>query len=158
MDPAAGRGWDDDELAQWLTAARVPFTTPDDLTVEVADLLADDGVIAWFDGRSEFGPRALGRRSLLANPTRAENVERLNDVKGREQFRPVAPMILAERAAEIVTDGPLPSPYMLFVHTVRPEWREKLPAVVHTDGTARVQTVSDSDTPASPPCCAPSRP
>ena len=56
-------------------------------------------------------------------------------------------MILAERAADIVTDGPLPSPYMLFVHTVRPEWRDRLPAVVHTDGTARVQTVSDSDTP-----------
>ncbi|MBS7547324.1 carbamoyltransferase family protein [Dietzia massiliensis] len=147
VDPAAGRGWDDDELAQWLTAARVPFTTPDDLVGEVADLLADDGVIAWFDGRSEFGPRALGRRSLLANPTRAANVERLNDVKGREQFRPVAPMILAERAADIVTDGPLPSPYMLFVHTVRPEWRDRLPAVVHTDGTARVQTVSDADTP-----------
>ncbi len=145
--PALGRGWSDDDLAGWLRRARVPFTTPADLAGEVADLLADDAVIAWFDGRSEFGPRALGRRSLLAHPGRAENVERLNEVKGREQFRPVAPMILAERAGEIVTDGPLPSPYMLFVHTVRPEWRDRIPAVVHVDGTARVQTVDRAELP-----------
>lgn len=139
--PALGRGWSDDELAGWLRRAQIPFTTPVDLAGEAADILCGDGVLAWFDGRSEFGPRALGQRSLLAHPGRAENVERLNDVKGREQFRPVAPMILAERAAEIVTDGPLPSPYMLFVHAVRPEWRNRIPAVVHVDGTARVQTV-----------------
>ncbi len=145
--PALGRGWTDDELAGWLTRARVPFSTPDDLAGEVADILAGDGVIAWFDGRSEFGPRALGRRSLLAHPGKAENVERLNDVKGREQFRPVAPMILDERAADIVTDGPLPSPYMLFVHTVKPEWRDRIPAVVHIDGTARVQTVDRTELP-----------
>lgn len=147
VSPALGRSWTDDELAGRLREAQVPFTTPDDLAGEVADILADNGVIAWFDGRSEFGPRALGRRSLLANPTLAENVELLNDVKGREQFRPVAPMILAERAEEIVTDGPLPSPYMLFVHTVRPEWRDRIPAVVHSDGTARIQTVADEDVP-----------
>jgi carbamoyltransferase len=68
------------------------------------------------------------------------NLQRLNDVKGREQFRPVAPLMLLERAAEVV-DGPLPSPYMLFVHQVREAWRERIPAVVHVDGTARVQTV-----------------
>ena len=78
--------------------------------------LAEDGVVAWFQGRSEFGPRALGHRSLLAHPGRAENLARLNDVKGREQFRPVAPMVRAERAAEIFARGPLPSP----VHAVRP--------------------------------------
>ena len=142
-----GRGWDDDELAGWLTGARVPFTTPDDLAGEVADILADDGVIAWFDGRSEFGPRALGHRSLLAHPGHAGNVERLNDVKGREQFRPVAPMVLAERAGELVTGGPVPSPYMLFVHDVRPEWRDRIPTVVHVDGTARIQTVHAAATP-----------
>ncbi|UYG16081.1 carbamoyltransferase [Brachybacterium huguangmaarense] len=144
---ALGRSWDDEELAQWLRTAQVPFTTPDDLAGEVADILADDGVIAWFEGRSEFGPRALGRRSLLANPMRAENLERLNDVKGREQFRPVAPMVLEERAAEIFSDGPIPSPFMLFVHTVAPEWRERIPAVTHVDGTARIQTISDDDVP-----------
>jgi carbamoyltransferase len=103
-------------------------------------------VVAWFQGRSEYGPRALGHRSLLANPTRADNLERLNDIKGREQFRPVAPMVLAERAGEIF-DGPLPSPYMLFTHRVHDGWRERIPAVVHVDGTARIQTVDREDEP-----------
>jgi carbamoyltransferase len=107
---------------------------------EVAAALAQDRIVAWFQGRSEFGPRALGRRSLLAHPGRKENLERLNAVKGREEFRPVAPMVLADRAAAIF-DGPLPSPYMLFTHSVDPAWRDRIPAVVHVDGTARVQTV-----------------
>lgn len=144
---ALGRSWSDDELARWLTTAQVPFTTPEDLAGEVADVLADNGVVAWFDGRSEFGPRALGRRSLIANPMHAENLERLNDVKGREQFRPVAPMVLAERAEEIFSGGPIPSPFMLFVHDVAPEWRERIPTVTHVDGTARIQTVTDEDNP-----------
>jgi len=144
---ALGREWSDDDLAAWLRRAAVPFSTPDDLAGEVADVLAADGVVAWFDGRSEFGPRALGHRSLMAHPGRAENLERLNDVKGREQFRPVAPMVLAERAPEIFHDGPLPSPYMLFVHRVAPQWRDRIPAVVHVDGTARIQTIDDATTP-----------
>ncbi|MFC4903733.1 carbamoyltransferase [Kocuria oceani] len=142
---ALGRSWSDEELAQWLRTAQVPFTTPEDLAGEVADVLADNGVVAWFDGRSEFGPRALGRRSLIANPMHQENLERLNDVKGREQFRPVAPMVLEERAAEIFSGGPMPSPFMLFVHDVAPQWRERIPTVTHVDGTARIQTVTDED-------------
>jgi carbamoyltransferase len=144
---ALGRGWSDDELAAWLRRADVPFETPEDLAGEVADVLANDGVVAWFDGRSEYGPRALGHRSLMAHPGKAANLERLNDVKGREQFRPVAPMVLAERAEAIFADGPIPSPYMLFVHRVAPEWRERIPAVVHVDGTARIQTIDDERTP-----------
>ncbi|PAU87120.1 carbamoyltransferase [Kocuria sp. WN036] len=142
---ALGRSWSGEELAQWLSTAQVPFTTPEDLAGEVADILAGNGVIAWFEGRSEFGPRALGRRSLLANPIHPDNLERLNDVKGREQFRPVAPMVLEERAAEIFGGGPLPSPFMLFVHDVAPEWRERIPTVTHVDGTARIQTITDED-------------
>ena len=141
---ALGRSWDDEELAAWLRRAKVPFTTPTDLAGEVADVLAADGVIAWFSGRAEFGPRALGHRSLLAHPGHAANVERMNDVKGREQFRPIAPMVLTERADDVFTGGPIPSPYMLFVHDVRPAWRERIPAVVHVDGTARIQTVDDT--------------
>jgi carbamoyltransferase len=137
---ALGREFDDDEIAGALRVAGLPFSRPVDPTRAVAEVLADDGVVAWFQGRSEWGPRALGHRSLLANPCRPENLERLNDIKGREQFRPVAPMVLADRAAEIF-DGPLPSPYMLFTHQVRPAWRDRIPAVVHVDGTARVQTV-----------------
>ncbi|MFJ6390282.1 carbamoyltransferase [Streptomyces sp. NPDC091972] len=137
---ALGRGWSDDELREWLERAAVPYEEPADIADTVAEELARDGIVAWFQGRSEYGPRALGHRSLLAHPGRPANLERLNAVKGREEFRPVAPMVLAERAAELF-DGPLPSPYMLFVHEVAAEWRERIPAVVHVDGTARIQTV-----------------
>ncbi|MEE1754694.1 carbamoyltransferase family protein [Streptomyces sp. SP18CS02] len=135
-----GRDWSDAELGAWLKTAAVPFERPADIATTVAQALADNAVVAWFQGRSEYGPRALGHRSLLAHPGHAGNLERLNDVKGREQFRPVAPMVLADRAKEIF-DGRLPSPYMLFVHDVAPQWRERIPAVVHVDGTARIQTV-----------------
>jgi carbamoyltransferase len=142
-----GRGWTDDELQAWLETAKVPFERPADIADAVAECLAGDGVVAWFQGRSEFGPRALGHRSLLAHPGFAANLERLNDVKGREQFRPVAPMVLAERARDIFGRGPVPSPYMLFVHDVVAEWRDRIPAVVHVDGTARIQTVDRADEP-----------
>jgi carbamoyltransferase len=143
---ALGRGFGDVDLAAGLRRAGVAFERPADLADAVAETLAGDGVVAWFQGRSEYGPRALGHRSLLANPERAENLGRLNDIKGREQFRPVAPMVLIERAGEIF-DGPLPSPYMLFTHRVHPEWRRRIPAVIHVDGTARIQTVDRGDEP-----------
>ncbi|GAA2783761.1 hypothetical protein GCM10020219_064050 [Nonomuraea dietziae] len=142
-----GRRWSEGELAAWLDVARVPYSRPEDLAGEVARALNDDLIVAWFQGRSEYGPRALGHRSLLAHPGFARNTERLNDVKGREQFRPIAPMVLESRAAEIFGRGPMPSPYMLFVHDVRPEWRDRIPAVVHVDGTARIQTVSQEKDP-----------
>ena len=142
-----GRGWTDEEVESWLVTAKVPYERPRDLADAVAAVLADNGVVAWFQGRSEFGPRALGRRSLMAHPGYASNLERMNDVKGREQFRPVAPMVLAERAASMFGRGPLPSPYMLFVHDVAPEWRERIPAVVHVDGTARIQSIDRQEEP-----------
>jgi carbamoyltransferase len=141
-----GRDWTDAELGAWLKTAAVPFERPPDIAATVARMLADNGIVAWFQGRSEYGPRALGHRSLLAHPGHAGNLERLNDVKGREQFRPVAPMVLADRAAEIF-DGPLPSPYMLFVHDVAEDWKDRIPAVVHVDGTARIQTVDPAREP-----------
>jgi len=143
---ALGRSWDDASIAAALETAAVAFRRPDDLAEDVAAILAENGIVAWFAGRSEFGPRALGHRSLLAHPGHAGNLRRLNDIKGREQFRPVAPMVLAERAAEVF-DGPLPSPYMLFTHRVRDAWRERIPAVTHVDGTARVQTVDAASEP-----------
>jgi carbamoyltransferase len=143
---ALGPSWSDAELRGWLERARVAYEEPADLAATVAQALADDAIVAWFQGRSEFGPRALGHRSLLADPRRVENLERLNDVKGREQFRPVAPMVLEERADRIFR-GNIPSPYMLFVHDVDPAWRDRIPAVVHVDGTARIQTVNRDDEP-----------
>ncbi|MGI8674232.1 MAG: carbamoyltransferase family protein [Thermoleophilaceae bacterium] len=143
---ALGRRFSASVLEVWLDTASLAFERPDDVAEAAAEVLAADGVVAWFQGRSEYGPRALGHRSLLADPRAAENLERLNDVKGREQFRPVAPMVLAERAAEVF-EGPIPSPYMLFTHRVRPEWVDRIPAVVHVDGTARIQTVDARDEP-----------
>src|SRR4051812_12809461 len=141
-----GRSWDDEALADWLGTAGIAFEQPDDIADAAAEVLADNGVVAWFQGRSEFGPRALGHRSLLADPRHPENLEKLNDIKGREQFRPVAPMVLAERAAQIF-EGPLPSPYMLFTQEVRPGGAERIPAVVHVDGTARIQPVARGQEP-----------
>jgi carbamoyltransferase len=143
---ALGRGWDDDEIESVLKAAEQPYERPADLAETVAEALAKGAVVGWFQGRSEYGPRALGHRSLLCDPRRPENLGRMNALKGREEFRPVAPMVLADRAAEIF-DGVQPSPYMLFVHRVRPGWVDRIPAAVHVDGTARIQTVSDADEP-----------
>jgi carbamoyltransferase len=143
---ALGREWSETDLRRWLETAVVPYERPRDIAAAVAEVLAANGVVAWFQGRSEFGPRALGHRSLLAHPAHPGNLRRLNDIKGREQFRPVAPMIRLERAAEVF-EGPLPSPYMLFTHRVRAAWRSRIPAVVHVDGTARVQTVDAGEEP-----------
>ncbi|PVG82432.1 carbamoyltransferase [Nocardioides gansuensis] len=143
-----GRGWSDDEIEAVLRDAAIRYARPAEGIAEaVAATLADDGLVAWFQGRSEYGPRALGHRSLLAHPGRHANLDRLNRVKGREEFRPVAPMVLLERADRIFSRGPLPSPYMLFVHDVAPGWRDRIPAVVHVDGTARVQTVDAATEP-----------
>jgi carbamoyltransferase len=144
---ALGRSWTDEQLADILDRAKIRYRRPENLAATVAGELADDAIVAWFCGRSEYGPRALGHRSLLAHPGNKDNTERLNDVKGREQFRPVAPMVLADRAAELFSRGPIPSPHMLFVHDVAEEWRDRIPAVVHVDGTARIQTVDSTDEP-----------
>ncbi len=137
---ALGRGWSDDELEAELKRAAVPYTRPASIAHEAATVLARNGIVAWYQGRSEYGPRALGHRSLLAHPGDQHTQTRMNDVKGREQFRPIAPMVRAERFGDIF-DGVFPSPYMLFVHRVKPDWKDRIPAVTHVDGTARVQTV-----------------
>jgi carbamoyltransferase len=144
--PALGRGWSDQEIKATLDTARVPYGARTHIAEDVARLLAADEVVAWFQGRSEYGPRALGHRSLLADPRKRDNLERLNDVKGREQFRPLAPMVTLERAADLF-DGPIPSPYMTFTHRVRDGWRDRIPAVTHVDGTARIQTVDRNEEP-----------
>jgi carbamoyltransferase len=143
---ALGRGWTDDELEAELKRAGLPCTRPASIAHEAAKVLAGNGIVAWYQGRSEYGPRALGHRSLLAHPGDAHTQTRMNDVKGREQFRPIAPMVRAARFGDIF-DGVYPSPYMLFVHDVRPEWRDRIPAVTHVDGTARVQTVHEETEP-----------
>jgi carbamoyltransferase len=116
-----------------------------DVLEKAADLLAANRIVAHFHGRSEIGPRALGNRSVLMSPARAENKDILNArVKHREPFRPFAPVCLEERAAEFFAID-RPSPYMLLVAPVRPAMRARIPAVTHVDGTGRLQTVSRSD-------------
>ena len=146
---ALGRGWSENEVEATLKAAEQPYERPEgaaELAETVAEALAAGAVVGWFEGRSEYGPRALGHRSLLCDPRRPENLARMNAIKGREEFRPVAPMVSADRAPEIF-EGVHPSPYMLFVHRVRPEWVDRIPAAVHVDGTARIQTVDADDEP-----------
>jgi carbamoyltransferase len=143
---ALGRGWSDEEIEARLRGAAVPYERCDDIATAVAERLARNQVVAWYQGRAEWGPRALGHRSLLADPRHPGNLERLNRIKGREQFRPVAPMVLESRAEELFS-GPLPSPYMLFTHQVNERWVDQIPAAVHVDGTARIQTVDPREEP-----------
>ncbi len=120
---------------------------PDDeaLVVETARLLAEDCVVGWFQGRMEFGPRALGHRSILADPRRRENWPRVNrKIKFRESFRPFAPAVLRERADEYFDLQGKASPAMLFTAPVR---TDDIPAVTHVDGSARIQTVERADHP-----------
>ena len=126
-----------------LHAEGLPFETlpDDDLLARVARLIADGGIVGWFQGRMEFGPRALGNRSFLADPRRSDMRELLNKkVKLREWFRPLAPS-LVEEASEGIFGWDHRDPFMVTVIDVTEEERLRLPAIVHVDGTARPQTV-----------------
>lgn len=128
----------DKRLVKLATTAK----KSDDICRDTARVLADKQVIGWFQGGSEFGPRALGNRSIIADPRTPEMKDHLNArVKFRQPFRPFAPIVMEERAAEIFEDNH-DSPFMLMAKHVKPEWRDKIPAIVHVDGTARVQTVN----------------
>jgi carbamoyltransferase len=134
-------------LDRWLVRLETARTVSGDICLDAAKLLAQSNVLGWFQGRSEFGPRALGNRSILADPRTAEMKDKLNKrVKHRQAFRPFAPVVLAERAGEIF-EGDEESPFMLLAKQVRPAWKEKIAAVVHVDGTARVQTVRERQNP-----------
>jgi carbamoyltransferase len=121
------------------------------LAPTVARLLADNNVVGWLQGRMEFGPRALGSRSILANPTDPATKDTLNaKIKHREAFRPFAPSTLVEAAPTYFDFGgpvDVESPFMLLTARVRPDKQHLLPAITHVDGTARVQTVSRGQNP-----------
>ena len=132
-----------------MREAGVSYTefAEDALIERVATLLSEGNVVGWFHGRMEWGPRALGARSLLADPRRPDIKEKINRIiKKREPFRPFAPSVLAERAADYF-EGYQPSPFMLFTFPVRAEKRGTIPAVTHTDGTARPQGVTEAANP-----------
>jgi carbamoyltransferase len=142
-----GPSFGDEEIEEFLRWTKVRYRKLDRLAEETADLLAADKVIGWFQTRMEFGPRALGSRSILASPIHGEMQARLNDIKDREDFRPVAPVVLEQDAAEWFIGAEM-SPFMLFVFDVRPEKADLIPAVRHVDGTARIQTINRRQNPA----------
>jgi carbamoyltransferase len=147
MDHAyLGPGFSEQEIEDFLRWSKLTYRRMDDVAAEVAGLLAGDQVIGWFQGRMEFGPRALGARSILASPLHEEMRDRLNDLKDREDYRPVAP-IVTEEAAPVWFSGAGESPFMLFVFDVEPGKAERIPAVRHVDGTARIQTVRREQNP-----------
>lgn len=139
-----GPSYGDEEIERFLYGAKLDFRRLDDVAGETAALLAQEKIIGWFQGRMEFGPRALGARSILASPLDSAMQARLNGLKDREDFRPVAPVVMEERATQWF-DGrgadAICAPFMLFVYDVLPHRASRIPAVRHIDGTARVQTV-----------------
>jgi len=141
-----GPEYDDEAIEEFLKWAKVPYKNLDNVPREAARLLANDKIIGWYQGRMEFGPRALGSRSILASPINAEMQTRLNEVKDREDFRPVAPVVLEEDAGKWFR-GAAYSPFMLFVYPVRDEVADQIPAVRHVDGTARIQTINQAQHP-----------
>ena len=141
-----GPEYSDHEIEKFLKWVKAPYRKMNDVAEETAALLAENKIIGWFQGRMEFGPRALGSRSILASPIDPDMQSRLNEVKDREDFRPVAPVVLQEDAAEWF-EGAKESPYMLFIYDVAEGKADKIPAVRHTDGTARIQTINENQHP-----------
>lgn len=142
--PYLGPSFEDEEVEALLQWTQARYRRVDDVAGETAELLAQNKIIGWFQGRMEFGPRALGARSILASPVDPAMQARLNELKDREDFRPVAPAVNVEDLADwfepaAANDGK--SPFMLFVYNVHAGQRERIPSALHTDSTARVQTV-----------------
>jgi carbamoyltransferase len=134
-----------EEAVQDADVSTDRFDSTDALLAETAEKLAEKNVVGIYQGRMEWGPRALGNRSILANPREGEMQDVVNrKIKFREGFRPFAPTVLADRADEYF-DAPRESPYMLFVFDVHESKQDEIPAVTHTDGTARIQTIQRED-------------
>ena len=141
-----GPSYSDEQIEKFLNWTKIRHRKLDNIAAETADILAADKIIGWFQGRMEFGPRALGSRSILASPINPSMQARLNEVKDREDFRPVAPVVLEEDAGAWFENAGY-SPFMLFINEVKPDKAELIPAVRHVDGTARIQTVNKEQHP-----------
>ncbi len=136
-----GPEFSNEEIKKILDECNLRYDYYDDISGETAKLLSEGKIVGWFQGRMEWGPRALGNRSILMSPLKAENKDIINlKVKHRENYRPLCPSLLAEAADEYLEDA-RPSPFMILSFYVKPEKRKEIPAVTHIDGTARPQTV-----------------
>ncbi|HLW68445.1 MAG TPA: carbamoyltransferase C-terminal domain-containing protein [Gemmataceae bacterium] len=141
-----GPQYSDTEIEGFLKWTQVPYRKLQNIAEETADILVQEKVIGWFQGPMEMGPRALGARSILSSPIRAEMQARLNEIKDREDFRPVAPVVMEEYAGEwFGAKGP--SPFMLFIYDVPAHKADRIAAVRHVDGTARIQTINRDQNP-----------
>jgi len=142
-----GPEYSNDEIKTTLDTYKIPYEYHNDIIEVVSDLLAKGEIVAWFQGAMEYGPRALGNRSILANPSLKGISDKINlIIKFREKWRPFCPSILKEYAKEIIgTDHP--SPYMTFCFEVSPIWRDKIKEVVHVDNTARPHVVDERSNP-----------
>lgn len=145
-----GTEYNDDEIEKNLISLGLKyrkFDQKDELIKETAKLLSENKIIGWFQGRMEFGPRALGARSILANPYERRMKEWVNKIKKREQFRPFAASVLQEKVADLfeVPERNHFSPFMNFCFLVKKEWQKKIAAIVHADKTCRIQTVNYQD-------------
>ncbi len=141
----SGPAYDDEQIQTAFSVAGISARRSSDVAEEVSEFLANGQIVGWFQGAMEFGPRALGNRSLLADPRRRDTRERLNRrIKHREDFRPFGPSVLEEFADEWFEIGRYSYSYnyMLFAPPVRPEKADQSPAVLHADGTSRIQVVS----------------
>ena len=148
MTDYLGPSFDNDAIADALKKGNVPHQRLSDVEDTAARALADGRIIGWFQGQAEFGPRALGNRSILADPRPADMKDVLNArVKFREPFRPFAPSILAERSEEFFDGRGVESPFMILVYPTREDHAKTLGAVTHVDGGARVQTVTAEQNP-----------
>ncbi len=148
MDHAyLGPEYDDGTIEEALRFAKATYRRCEDIADAAAEYLVRGAVLGWFQGRMEFGPRALGARSILASPADPGMVQRLNQLKDREDFRPVAPAVLREAAPEYFEGCDHDAPFMLFVYPVREDKADLVPATRHVDGTARVQTVTEATSP-----------
>jgi carbamoyltransferase len=142
--PYSGPEFSTEEIRRELEASNLEYQnlSDDKTAARAASDIADGLVVGWFQGRMEFGPRALGNRSILADPRRSNMKEILNNrIKKREPFRPFAPSILAEYVGDYF-EQTHPAPSMLMVYAIKPERRAEIPAVTHVDGSGRLQTVT----------------
>jgi carbamoyltransferase len=141
-----GPEYSDGEIEQVLQSQNLKYHKCDGVEQETAELLNQNNIVGWFQGKMEFGPRALGNRSVLAAPVSEEIRDRVNKLKGRELWRPLAPSVLYEKMGDWFRN-PYPSRFMTLNFDFLPEQTKKVPAVVHVDGSARVQTVHKNTNP-----------
>ena len=142
LNPYLGKVYSKEEIEQALsTYEGITYSYEEDYLKQAAQLIADGNIVGWYQGRSEIGPRALGDRSILADPRRKDMKDHINQsIKFREGFRPFAPAILWEHQTEYF-DLPIPNPYMLMAANIHEEKQKIIPAVTHVDGTGRLQSV-----------------